>query len=82
MIIRPTDTSTLPYGYGIKKVDSVHKPVMDMHKEREKQNEEKRRNLMAQKAFIQALEAKMIEDRIAEERAEAENHERHIDIRI
>lgn len=55
MKIRPKNISTLPYGYGIKKVDAVYKPVMDVHKEREKQNEEKRANLLKQKTFIEVL---------------------------
>lgn len=48
-------TSGLPYGYGIGKVQPVSKSQMDVRKEREKQNEEKRVNLMKQKSFIEEL---------------------------
>lgn len=47
--------STLPYGYGISKVQPGSRAHMDTKKEREKQNEEKRANLLKQKAFIEEL---------------------------
>ncbi len=77
MINNIKPTSTLPYGYGIGKVGAVHKPQMDVKKEREKQNEEKRANLLKQKAFIEEL-------RRLEEAQKQESTEevRHIDIRI
>lgn len=74
--IRPT--STLPYGYGIGKVGKVEKPVMDVHKEREKQNEERRANLLRQKAFIEELRRA----KLAQEQQEEQEEVRHIDIRI
>lgn len=45
----------LPYGYGIAKVQPVSKVQMDIKRDREKQNEEKRANLLQQKSFIEEL---------------------------
>lgn len=45
----------LPYGYGIGRVQPVSKVPMDIKKEREKQNEERRANLVQQKTFLEEL---------------------------
>lgn len=69
--------SGLPYGYGIGKVQPVNKTQMDVKKEREKQNEEKRANLLQQKAFIEELR------RQQEEKKQNQDGEvRHFDRRI
>lgn len=75
--IRPT--SNLPYGYGISKVDQVTKTSLDMQKEREKQNQEKRKRLLAQKSFMQVLQQKMIEEKIE---AQETDEVKHFDMRI
>lgn len=45
--------SSLPYGYSVNNVKKAEKSEMNLNKEREKQNEEKKRNLYAQKAFLE-----------------------------
>ncbi len=49
----------LPYGYGIGRVQQVSRTQMDVKKDREKQNEEKRANLLRQKSFIEELRHQM-----------------------
>lgn len=47
--------NTLPYGYGIGKVQKVTKTHTEINKDREKQNEEKKENLYKQKCFLEYL---------------------------
>lgn len=51
--MRTNDSINLPYGYGINKVTPPEKTRMDIYKDREKQNEEKKESLYKQKAFLE-----------------------------
>lgn len=51
--MRINDSISLPFGYGINKVTTPEKPRMDIYKDREKQNEEKKESLYKQKAFLE-----------------------------
>lgn len=53
--MRTTSSSNLPLGYGINKVTPPEKSKMDIYKDREKQNEEKKESLYKQKAFLEYL---------------------------
>lgn len=55
MIPRNLPPTGLPQGYGIGRIEPVSKAKMDVKKDREKQNEEKRQNLIQQKTFLEEL---------------------------
>ncbi len=76
MIKRVDGIGGLPYGYGIGKVQPVSKTQMDIKKDREKQNEEKRANLLQQKSFIEELR------RQQEQLQEQEQNKKSFDRRI
>ncbi len=62
----------LPFGYGIGKVQPVNKAQMDVKKDREKQNEEKRANLVQQKAFLEELRRQ--QENVSKEQGEEIRH--------
>lgn len=68
----------LPYGYGIGRVQPVSKAPMDIKKEREKQNEERRANLVQQKTFLEELRR---QQKLQEQQEQSEEI-RHFDRRI
>lgn len=49
-------SSSLPYGYGIGRVEKSERTVMNIYKDREKQNEEKKETLLRQKTFLEYLQ--------------------------
>lgn len=51
--MRTNGSSNLPHGYGINKVPQVESPRINIYKDREKQNEEKKESLYKQKAFLE-----------------------------
>lgn len=53
--MRINSSSNLPHGYGVGSVKKVAKPNMEIYKDREKQNEEKKETLYKQKAFLEEL---------------------------
>lgn len=48
-------SNSLPHGYGINKVAPTEKVKMEIYKDREKQNEEKKESLYKKKAFLEYL---------------------------